>query len=130
MGETFLREGLNQKNTIMTTKLKFDLGVYSFHRVLNGALCADDHKAKEGDVLGVLHPLTTIDASNLYCFAIHRESGQVLQLIRKNLRFKRVFQLTCDFNPSSEIETHVKYQEAFKFMCELEKSEQLQIKAA
>lgn len=111
----------------MTNKIKFDLGVYSFHKVINGPLCADEHKLTEGSVLGILHPLTTVDASNLYCFGIHRETQQVMQLLRKNVRFRRIVTLEVEIG-ENDIETHAKYRKAYEWM--IQESKQLNLLAA
>lgn len=115
----------------MTTpkKINFDLGIYTFHRILNGGICADDHKVREGQALGVLHPLQNVDPANIYCFAVDRETGQVLQLVRKNLRFRKVIQLTCEVG-HDEIELHCKLNASYKYMKSEYQSEQLNIKAA
>ena len=95
--------------------IKFDLGIYSFHRLIHGDLCADDAKIQEGSILGLLHPLQTVDPSNVYCYAVDRSSGEVRQLVRKNLRFKGVRTLTIQVE-EQEIITHAKLNEAYKFL--------------
>lgn len=105
--------------------IKFDLGIYSFHRLIHGDLCADDAKIQEGSILGLLHPLQTVDPSNVYCFAVDRSSGEVRQLVRKNLRFKKVLTLSCDIDLGREVSLHAKLNAAYKFL--IDETKQLQI---
>ncbi len=56
----------------MKKTIHFDLGIYSFHKIIHGGICVDDAKIQESTVLGVLHPLTTVDHTNIYCFAVER----------------------------------------------------------
>ncbi len=78
----------------MKTKKQFDLGIYTFHRTIAWPLCPkDDQLTKEGDVFGILHPLQTVDPSNLYAFGVSKLDGSTKTLVRKNLQFKRVITL-------------------------------------
>lgn len=105
--------------------IKFDLGIYSFHRLIHGDLCADDGKVSEGSILGLLHPLQTVDPQNVYCYAVDRTSGEVRQLVRKNLRFKKVITLSCEVEPLNEVITHAKLNAAYQFL--IDETKQLQI---
>lgn len=107
------------------TTIKFDLGIYSFHRLIHGDLCADDAKVQEGSILGLLHPLQTVDPSNVYCYAVDRSSGEVRQLVRKNLRFKRVLTLSCNVKEAGEVILHAKLNAAYKFLIDETKQMQL-----
>ena len=105
--------------------IKFDLGIYSFHRLIHGSICADDAKVNEGAVLGLLHPLQTVDPQNVYCYAVDRSSGEVRQLVRKNLRFKKVLTLSCQVDKGHEVELHAKLNAAYQFLCDETKQMQL-----
>lgn len=118
-----LVESRKIKPTMQT--IKFDLGIYSFHRLIHGDMCADDAKVQEGSILGLLHPLQTVDPSNVYCYAVDRSSGEVRQLVRKNLRFKKVLTLSCELDKENEIETHAKLNAAYKFLIDETKQMQL-----
>lgn len=107
------------------TTIKFDLGIYSFHRLIHGEMCADDAKVQEGSILGLLHPLQTVDPQNLYCFAVEKCSGEVRQLVRKNLRFKKVLTLSCDVDQGKEVELHAKLNAAYRFMTDSTKQMQI-----
>jgi len=109
----------------MKATIKFDLGIYSFHRLIHGPVCADDSKVKESSILGVLHPLTTVDPANIYCYAVDRSSGEVRQLVRKNLRFKKVLTLSCDVEHGREVELHAKLNAAYQFL--MDETKQLQL---
>jgi len=78
----------------MKTKKQFDLGIYIFHRTIAGPMCPkDDLLTKEGTVFAILHPLQTVDPSNLYAFGVSKLDGATKTLVRKNLKFSKVLTL-------------------------------------
>lgn len=89
----------------------FDVGLYRFKRQLAGPLCTeDDQKAKNGDVFAILHPLSTVDPSGLYCFGIDQKDKNTKSIVRKNLLFTKVITLKYHREPlmSATAETHEK----------------------
>jgi len=80
-----------------TEKKNFDLGIYQFHRTIAGPICPkDDLQTQNGEIIAVLHPVKKVDPDNLYCFGINKATGQVLTLVKKNLKFKQVLTLSYE----------------------------------
>lgn len=105
-------------------KKTFDLGIYTFHQIVKGDLCVDESKIQAGTLLGMLHPVQNVDAENIYVFVICKASGQVYQVCRKNLRFKKVITIPYSVDPN-EVEVHAKYNAAYKFLTDQTKQGQL-----
>lgn len=104
--------------------IKFDLGIYSFRQTIYGAICHDDSKLRNGDIIGVLHPLQTVDEKNIYCYGVDKLG--VHQLVRNNLRFKKVLTLSCSLDKEHEIELHAKLNAVYHFLCDETKQLHLQ----
>lgn len=102
-------------------KQTFDIGIYHFHRTISGPHCKDDGKMKQGDVIGCLHPLYD---HPVFAYGIHQQSKDSVQLVRQNLRFKKIITLT--YTPdSNELEMHTKLNVMLNFLAD--PSKQLQI---
>lgn len=98
---------------------KFDLGIYQFHRTVNGPLCpSEDLELKNGQIVGVLHPISKADPDSMYCFAVKGNDKRVLTLVRKNLRFKKVVTMDWDGDNSLSYaeEIHGKIAIAQKYL--------------